>query len=98
MKKAYTNNQENIIREKRPSRGIEADYKNSRKAAIDLFCLNCVGLNKTDGTQISAVEGCKSYSCPLWPFRPGKGPKDRPDGVVPTVEEYEEMIKNKGKD
>ena len=70
------------IRLKNPGRGLEADYKNGRSSAIELFCLECMG------GSVQTVGLCKSYSCPLWRFRPGTGTKVRPNGFVPSQEEY----------
>ncbi len=92
-----TEKTEYLIRCKRPSRGLEADYKNSRKSAIDLNCLNCVGLNEKGQTQISLVETCASYDCFFWKFRPGKGSKQPPPRYYPTEDEYESMISKETK-
>lgn len=88
---------ESIIRRKRPSRAYEVDYKNGRKAAIDLNCFNCVGLTKTDGISIADVEKCDSYECFFWRYRPGKGTRVLPKGTVPTAKEYLDAIKKEDK-
>ena len=77
------------LRLKNPTRGLETDYGGSRSSAIDLFCLACMGAS------IGSVSYCKSYTCSLWRFRPGSGKTDRPDGTVPTKEEYEKLIESK---
>lgn len=77
-----------ILRRKRPKLGLEADHKNSRRAAIELFCIECVG-----GARTLAVE-CSDFLCPLWPFRPG-AEGERPAGAVPTIVEYEALSKEK---
>lgn len=86
------NRQEYIIRCKRPTKGLEVDYGNGRKSAIHLACFNCMGLNEKDQIQISHVEKCEGYHCPLWRYRPGKGNRTLPAGIVPTEDEYKAMI------
>lgn len=76
---------ENEVRVMRPQLGNKADYGGSRTAAIHSFCLSCMG-----GSRADVVE-CKSYSCPLWQFRPGSTKGTRPPGI-PTREQYKEMI------
>ena len=72
------------LRLKKPSLGLKTDYENSRKAAIELFCLDCVG-----GERKIAVS-CSCTSCPLWQFRPGAIKGVKPDGI-PTKEQYLEL-------
>lgn len=69
------------IRRARPKLAAEADHENSRKSAIHLCCLECVG-----GVRSEAVT-CTDYACALWPYRPG-AEGERPSGVVPTAQEY----------
>jgi hypothetical protein len=76
---------ENEMRVSRPQLGKKADYAGSRTAAIQLFCLSCMGGCRAD------VVACASYSCPLWQFRPGGKKGVRPAGI-PTAEQYDEMI------
>ena len=76
---------ENEMRVSRPQLGFKADYKGGRTAAIQLFCLGCMGGNRAD------VVACQCYSCPLWQFRPGGKKGVRPPGI-PTAAQYEEMI------
>lgn len=76
------------LRLKHPRRGIQADYKNGRTAAIELFCLECMG------GQPGLVSNCQSFRCPLWRFRPGSSKLVRPIGCVPTEEEYKELLKD----
>jgi hypothetical protein len=77
---------ENDIRISRPQLGLKADYKNSRSAAIQLFCISCMGGSRSDAAK------CTSYVCPLWPleFKSSRG--NRPENVVPSREQYETMI------
>ena len=78
---------ENDVRLKIPKTALLADYENSRRAAIHLFCVSCLG-----GSAVEASR-CESYTCPLWPFRPkGKNSK-RPDGYIPTKQQYEDKLK-----
>ena len=74
-----------MLRLKRPKLGLETDYKNSRSAAIKLFCLSCMGGSKSD------VKTCQSFSCPLWQFRPGSIRGMKPPGII-EESKYEEMI------
>lgn len=76
---------ENEVRVSRPQLGQKADYCGGRKAAIQLFCLSCVGGIRAD------VVACQSFSCPLWQFRPGSKKGVRPPGI-PTDTQYQEMI------
>ena len=48
---------------KRYLRAIEG---RSRKAAIDMMCLECVGW------VVEEVRFCTDRGCPLWPYRPYK--------------------------
>jgi hypothetical protein len=75
------------IRLKRPHIALECDYGSGRKAAINLMCLSCMG------GSISGVSGCKSYSCPLWRFRPNPLSVNRPKDIIPSKEELEILIK-----
>lgn len=45
---------------------------NSRKAAIDAKCKECVydECVPNNGTWRQQTEACTSYDCPLYPFRP----------------------------
>lgn len=74
------------IRKKRPKLGIETDYNNSRKAAIHMFCMICMG------GSISEVQECKSQLCPLYQYRPyaKKGVKD---SRIPTKQQYLDELK-----
>lgn len=72
------------LRRKYPAVGRKADHENSRSNAIKLFCLGCVGGSRSE------VASCTGYDCPLWPFRPYGDTGARPDGVVPTADEYRE--------
>jgi hypothetical protein len=76
---------ENEVRVSRPQLGHKADYCGSRTAAIQMFCLSCMGGNRND------VVACASYSCPLWQFRPGGKKGVQPPGI-PTEAQYQEMI------
>lgn len=77
---------ENDVRVARPNLGLKADHQNSRSAAIQLFCISCMGGNRKDAAE------CKSYNCPLWPleFKSSRG--KRPEGIVPTEEQYQKLI------
>ena len=77
---------ENDVRVARPNLGLKADHQNSRSAAIQLFCISCMGGNRKDAAE------CKSYNCPLWAleFKSTRG--KRPEGSVPTEKQYEELI------
>lgn len=79
------------MRIQHPQRGQKADYAGSRTAAIQLFCLSCMGGCRAD------VVTCKSFSCPLWQFRPGSKKGVRPPGI-PTAAQYKEMIDKKVSD
>jgi hypothetical protein len=70
-----------ILRHKHPTKASQADHGNSRSAAIELHCTECMG-----GSRLSA-KGCDLFVCFLWPYRPGKD-HSRPHGAVPTAEEY----------
>lgn len=76
---------ENEVRVSRPQLGYKADYCGSRTAAIQMFCLGCMGGSRND------VVACKTYSCPLWQFRPGGKKGQQPSGI-PTEAQYKEMI------
>jgi len=80
-----TNRLENEMRVSYPQRGLKADYQGSRTAAIQLFCLSCMGGCRAD------VVACTSKSCPLWQFRPGGKKGVRPPGI-PSEADYSEMI------
>jgi len=73
------------MRVSRPKQGLKTDYCGSRSAAIGLFCLSCMGGSRSD------VAACKSFSCPLWQFRPGGEKGLQPPGI-PTQEQYQELI------
>jgi hypothetical protein len=79
---------ENDVRVARPNLGLKADHKNSRSAAIQLFCISCMGGSRKDAAE------CKSYDCPLWAleFKATRG--ERPAGIVPTEKQYEELIES----
>lgn len=76
---------ENEVRVSRPQLGQKADYEGSRTAAIHVFCLSCMGGSRAE------VAACKSFSCPLWQFRPGREKGVRPAGI-PTDAQYKQMI------
>lgn len=78
------------LRRKLPGLGRKADYENSRQAAIDLACLEC-----TVGAR-AAIADCGCPACPLWPFRPYGDNRTRPDGVVPTLEQYRSWSEGRG--
>jgi hypothetical protein len=74
----------NQVRLKHPKKGFAADYGGSRSAAIDIFCIACIGSS-------NEAKGCKSYTCPLWRYRPGSD-KSLPPKGIPSKEEYKEAI------
>jgi hypothetical protein len=75
----------NDLRLKKPSWALEADYGNSRKRAIHLFCMECMG------GSASSVDKCPVNTCPLWQFR-----KDGISSYVPpTIPKQEELLKLK---
>jgi hypothetical protein len=76
---------ENEVRVKRPQLCFKADYGKSRSAAIQMFCIICMGDNRTDAAH------CKSYDCPLWSLEFKKTRGLRPKGYVPTEEQYQDM-------
>lgn len=85
IKLGLTSNTENILRITKPKLGWKTDYKRSRTAAIQLFCLTCMGGSKSDVTK------CTSYNCPLWQFRPGAKKNIKPGGI-PTEDQYRQLM------
>lgn len=77
---------ENEIRLTRPHLALKADHQNSRSAAIQMFCITCLGGNRSDAAQ------CKIYACPLWALEFKKTRGERPEGEVPTEKQYKDMI------
>jgi len=77
------------IRRKYPGAAKKADIDRSRAAAIKLHCLSCSGGSRSE------VSNCLVYDCFLWPLRPYRDDRERPDGTVPTAEEYGEMIEGR---
>lgn len=73
------------LRQKYPGKGRRADYENSLRAAVDLFYLACMGGSRTDVTK------CDAFDCFLWPYRPGKDGRKRPEGTVPSVDRYDQL-------
>lgn len=65
-----------------PGKGRAADHEKSRAAAVFLKCMDCAGGSRAE------VSACAITHCALWTFRP-YGETTRPDGVVPTVAEYD---------
>lgn len=45
--------------------------KPTRKLAIEIFCIECMGGEEEKGIR-SHIRGCTAYSCPLREFRPYK--------------------------
>jgi hypothetical protein len=84
-KYSLENRVENEVRVMRPKLGHKADYRGGRSAAINIFCLSCMGNDKL------AVKACQSYACPLWQFRPGKKRGEKPPGI-PTEAQYKELL------
>lgn len=74
---------ETVVRLKRPGMALEADHKNSRKSAIYLFCITCMGGSSQD------VKSCKDFDCPLYQYRCAGATK----GKVPQKELYYELLK-----
>lgn len=77
---------ENSVRLKNPKNGLAGDYQGSRSAAIENFCISCMGGNRQDSVN------CKSFTCNLWPYRPNGNKKPAPAGSIPSEKEYEELI------
>ncbi len=75
----------NELRRKKPTMALEGDYKNSRRNAIYLMCLECMGGSSSD------VGKCPTFTCPLWQFRKSNIPKMKPPGIIPE----EELLKIK---
>lgn len=50
----------------------------SRTAAIKAFCLDCVGFQRSD------ITNCTALACPLWPYRPYQAgeTEDAEDGAT----------------
>ena len=61
------------LRQKHPVMARQA-ANGSRRAAIRLFCLDCMGGSAAE------VARCASKGCPLWPHRKGRGTARRPPG------------------
>ncbi len=83
------------LRKKYVTLAYKCDYKGSRAAAIRMVCLHCMG-GESDAA--SSIRDCTLYDCPNWQFRFGIGVEKRPDGYVPTQEEYLAKIKLKSSD
>lgn len=83
------------IRVKYPGKARDADYDNSRKSAIHLFCETCMGGSKKDAGD------CRSDTCPLWQYRPNPsaaaGVVPIP-GKIPSLADYEALIEDKTSD
>jgi hypothetical protein len=60
--------QEQTLRKKWPERAAKAS-NGSRKEAIFLFCINCIGSSQE-------ARKCTSTECFLWNFRPGSNKKE----------------------
>lgn len=60
------------LRAKYPSMAKAAERR--PRAAIRLFCLECLGGSFAD------VDRCSDVACPLWPFRRGPGKRPEPSG------------------
>ena len=67
-----------VAREKRLEEGItnktlreKYNEKPTRKAAIDLFCQECMGGEDEPGVR-SHIRKCTATKCPLYPYRPYK--------------------------
>jgi len=79
---------ENDVRLKSPNEALSADYGGSRSSAIELMCESCFGGSRSEASK------CKSYTCPLWKFRPGGSKHDVvPKGHIPSKEDLEEAIR-----
>lgn len=71
-----------------PGKGLAMDHGNSATTAIKEFCRGCMCQRN--------VADCPSTRYPLFVYRPGAndtGAVQRKPGDVPTVEEYEAMLK-----
>jgi len=67
------------VRQKYPGTARAADGGNPRKG-IRLFCIECMGGNR------GLADACASERCALWPWRFGKGTKERADLYTPLPE------------
>jgi hypothetical protein len=76
---------ETWARLKHPAKAKKCDYKASRTCAIHLQCFRCQETRKD-------VSTCVDYDCPLWLFRPNPDTTNRPDGYVPTIEQYDMLL------
>lgn len=72
------------LRRRYPARARGADHERSKTNAIHLHCLECMGGSRKQ------VGACDVVSCFFWPFRP-YGERSRPEGVVPTEDEYDDL-------
>lgn len=85
---------EKHIRSKEGRRALAADYGNSRRFAIHLFCIGCMGGSSTEAA------ACENQECFLWPFRSdsAKASTVRDEGVIPSKSDYERKICDKKKE
>lgn len=82
-----------VLRQKYPSKARAADHERSRTEAINLKCLDCANGGREE------VRNCPAITCFLWPYRPyaEAAEKIRPEGSVPTAEEYGIAIEASGR-
>lgn len=76
-----------------PGKGLAMDHGNSPTTAIKEFCRGCMCQRNT--------ADCPSTRCPLFMFRPGakdEGAVQRKPSDVPTVQEYEAMLRARDPD
>lgn len=68
MKKAEKKPIPRVTPPNKPTKTVKnARDKIARAQAIKLFCIECMGYQK------SMVKKCTDQACPLWPFRTGAG-------------------------
>lgn len=74
---------EQELRDPTSYHAYKADYGNSRLHAIHMHCRSCMG-----GATTSFVRKCELKTCFLWPYRAPRCDVERPEGMIPTAEEY----------
>jgi len=76
---------ETDIRLSNPNKAKKAD-KGSKGAAVWGMCMVCQNASK------KSIKECNHYSCWLWTCRPYTKNRIRPEGYVPTTEQYEQLL------
>lgn len=62
----------------------------SRTAGIKAFCLDCVGFQRSD------ITNCTALACPLWPYRPYQGGDEDTDATESGQDTVETEPRLKG--